>query len=470
MTSKPLVSIIIPNYNGKKFLNRCFKSLFQMNYPKSKYEVILVDNCSSDTSIAFTLANYPEVVVVESEINLGFAQGCNLGAANAQGKYIALLNNDTIVDKNWLSNLVDCIESDKNIAAVNSKVLIYYPFVEVTINSDLFLRSEFTGTINFQQVGVLVENVMLDNSNLRPLVRYRSGFYEKEKGLIPARWTKGDASILIPCDPLSEYNSFSLTIRSEKNSTTLHTKILIKVGDKEFVNDDLKSYEVKQFNINMKTSEIQENFLYEIQNCGVAVFKSGYGRDRGAVVKDAVQFNEVDNKFYQTRTDILSFSGASVLIKKDIFDRLEGFDSSYFMYYEDVDLSLRMKRLNYKIVCEPRSKVRHIHAGSSEEWSSFFVYNVEKNHLATLIKHFPLQVCAQQIMRYLLIFFISILRMGKWRVKEHWELYDFWRERVECRKKVISWVWVNLFSLLNKRQKINRQSEISIEKLYQQLY
>lgn len=467
----PLVSIISVNYNGQKFLSECFSSVFKIDFPKSKYEVIMVDNGSKDLSVKFTKENFPDVRIIESQDNLGFAGGCNLGVKESKGKYVVLLNNDTRVERNWLSALVKKIQSDKNIGAVNSKLLLYHPFVGLTINTDIFMRSEFTNTINFQPVGVQLENVVLENLNLQHLVRYRDGFYNVEKGMILARWTKGTANILIPCDPNTEKTNLVLTIRSGKTFSNLQTRISASLGSKILLSDTLGPSEIKQYPISIIYKEVKHSLKYEVQNSGVTLFKNGYGRDRGAVVtSDRTQFYEIDSPFYGQVCQINSFCGASVIIRKDIFNKLGGFDESFFMYYEDVDLSLRMKRMGWKIIYEPKSVVFHIHAASSGEWSRLFTYNVEKNHLAVLVKHFPYSVIFKEFLLYLIMWMITVLKMGKWRLKEHWELFEELRERVECRSAVIAWILKNFYLLFKERLLIMDKQKKSMQNIYKELY
>lgn len=472
MISKPpLVSIIIINYNGKYFLDECLGSLQKINFPKNNYEIIMVDNDSGDTSVEYTKKYYPEVKVIESKANLGFAGGCNLGVTIAKGQYIVFLNTDTKVEAGWLLPLVKRIESGKDVAAVNSKILSYFPFIEISIKSDVYMRSEFTQSINFQPVGVLLENVLLDNASLQSLIRYAHGFYEKEGEIIEARWTKGDAIILLPCDQRQKEMSLTMLIRSGKSDSDLKTKITIKLGDQILIEDTLESYEIKQYRLIFQTAEIKKHFQYAVQNSGVIVFKSGYARDRGAVVKsDRTSFYELDNYFYQKSVEINSFCGASVLIKKDFFEKHGGFDPSFFMYYEDVDLSLKFRRANLKIFYEPKSTVYHIHAGSSVEWSPLFTYNVEKNHLAVLVKHFPLSVFGRETFLYLILYGVSILKMIKWRLKENWTVFEECEEKVRCRTRVIKWIFVNFFPLMGKRFAIDRREKLSRMSVYKKLY
>jgi hypothetical protein len=123
MTNAPLVSVIVVNYNGKKYLKNCFDSLGKVDYPD--FELIFVDNGSSDDSVEFIRKNYPKVKVLELKANLGLAVASNRGAEVARGKYLFFLNNDTIVDKNILTELVKAAQADEKIAVCACNVFTY---------------------------------------------------------------------------------------------------------------------------------------------------------------------------------------------------------------------------------------------------------------------------------------------------------------------------------------------------------
>jgi GT2 family glycosyltransferase len=123
MTNSPLVSIIIVNYNGKKYLNECLRSLFNQTY--RNFEIILVDNKSSDDSVKFVQSNFGDsILVIQNDTNAGFAAGCNIGIRASKGNLICLFNQDAIADKEWLSTLVCVIQSAEDIAGVAGK--LYY--------------------------------------------------------------------------------------------------------------------------------------------------------------------------------------------------------------------------------------------------------------------------------------------------------------------------------------------------------
>jgi len=129
----PKVSIVILNYNGKHFLKDCLDSVFKQTY--KNYDVILVDNGSTDGSVEFIREAWKQEIrlgtlkIICNDRNYGFAEGSNIGTKHATKderlKYIVLLNNDTVVEENFLKELVEIAESRGGVGIVQSNVL--YP-------------------------------------------------------------------------------------------------------------------------------------------------------------------------------------------------------------------------------------------------------------------------------------------------------------------------------------------------------
>lgn len=120
----PAVSVIILNYNGQHLLSECLDSLRKQIF--RDFELIFVDNGSTDGSVVFVKENYPEVKVLENRENLGFGEGNNAGMRVAGGKYIALLNNDTVTHPEWLQRLFEAAEhSPRTFGMWASKILFY---------------------------------------------------------------------------------------------------------------------------------------------------------------------------------------------------------------------------------------------------------------------------------------------------------------------------------------------------------
>ncbi len=121
LLSRPLVSVIVLNYNGMRFLETCYDSLMRTTY--GPVEWIMVDNASTDESVAFIRQKFPSVKIMANHENAGYAKGNNIGVRSARGKYVFLLNNDVRVDPGWLTPLVAAAESDPALAALQPKIL-----------------------------------------------------------------------------------------------------------------------------------------------------------------------------------------------------------------------------------------------------------------------------------------------------------------------------------------------------------
>lgn len=124
--SQKNVHIIVLNWNGKDDTIECVKSLQKINY--DNYKIIVVDNGSEDDSVSEIKKLFPEVKIIENKKNLGFAGGNNIGikyAVENKADYVLLINNDTIVDKDFLIELIQAGETDKKIGAVGSKIYFH---------------------------------------------------------------------------------------------------------------------------------------------------------------------------------------------------------------------------------------------------------------------------------------------------------------------------------------------------------
>src|SRR5262245_14032635 len=120
----PTVSVVVLNYNGLRHLRTCFEALTALDYPSDRLELMLVDNGSSDDSLAFMREHFPGVRLVETGANLGFAAGNNYGAERATGEYVAFLNNDTRVEPDWLLEMVKSLLADRDSGVVCTSSLM----------------------------------------------------------------------------------------------------------------------------------------------------------------------------------------------------------------------------------------------------------------------------------------------------------------------------------------------------------
>lgn len=118
-----------------------------------------------------------------------------------------------------------------------------------------------------------------------------------------------------------------------------------------------------------------------IQNAGGVILSDGSGGDRGMEERDTGQFDSPE--------EVFGFCGAAVLLCREALADVGMFDESFFMYYEDTDLSWRMRLRGWQIRYDPRAVVEHVHSPSSGEWSDFFLFHVDRNRLLMVLKNAP---------------------------------------------------------------------------------
>lgn len=133
-----LASFIIPNYNGRNFINVCLDSIKQQTY--KSFEVIVVDDASEDDSCYYIASQYPWVHLIQLERNTGFCHAVNTGIKASKGDYIALVNNDVELDKDWLIYMLQAMQTYPDAFGISSKVLNYYDRTIIDDAGDIYTR------------------------------------------------------------------------------------------------------------------------------------------------------------------------------------------------------------------------------------------------------------------------------------------------------------------------------------------
>lgn len=461
MSKSPLVSLLLVNYKGRHLLKDCLDSVFALQYPDSDFEVILVDNHSEDGSVRFVRRHYPKVIVVESPENVGFTGGNNLAYQHARGEYIVLLNTDTVVDKNWLRELVSRAK-DKKVGIVSSLAYFATPFLRLELESAVVSRSEVTENLDFTPLGVMVEENVCENAALNELVLFGEGFYDQSKGEVAVRWTRDKAEMLVPFDftnRTQSKNRYNVTIHSSQRRKFSTSRFKLSLGKKVLAEAELLPSEVQQFPLEFTYAEVKSSLIWLVQNAGNAVFQDGYSRDRGAVIvrkgKEVREFYEEFSEYYNQPAKLLAFCGCGTLLKRSLLEEVGFFDGYYFMYYEDIDLSLRAWKAGWDIMYEPKAVLYHKHRGSTgKSESGFFLRLVERNHLFLLLTHFPWQNCLREYVFFTARVLLTNIRFFRSYISNSAEAYDLWKERKHARNLA----WRNVTSAV-PRLLYNRQSQ-----------
>jgi len=370
------ISIIVVNYNGKKFLEDFLASVKNISFPKNKYEVIVMDNASTDDSVGYIKKYYPDVKVIESKKNLGFGGGNNLAMSFAKGNLYFLVNNDTVLDKYILKSLESCfnlLNKQVKVGAITSKLVLF--------NNYLYFAVKDADYVDHKLLAAKWEPTM-------PYVfsiPHEASSYNADKIYIPISHTAKGAISLTFTVGRYRYKSFEVEIAG-------------KIINGVFNNNE----NAKTLSITIPKSSLEKYRLDLIQNAGNFYFRDGYGRDRGSLIYCQKQYYEPDTGQYDKSEIVPGFCGAGVLLNKEALKDVGNFDNDFFMYYEDGDLSMRLKKSGWEVIYCPKAKVRHIHTGSSREWSPFFVYNVERNRLLLVAKHWPRLLAVKEWLKYIL--------------------------------------------------------------------
>ncbi len=149
MTS-PRLSVVIPNWNGKRFLGPCLDSLRAQTC--SAIEIIIVDNASTDGSQQFVKTAYAEMRLIELPQNRGFTGACNAGMREAAGEFVALLNNDTEVEKDWAAQVIHALDAKPAVGIVACKMLMHDQRERLHTAGDFFAIDGSAGNRGFGEI------------------------------------------------------------------------------------------------------------------------------------------------------------------------------------------------------------------------------------------------------------------------------------------------------------------------------
>lgn len=165
-THMPAVSVILLNWNGLSHLSECLNSLMGQTY--KDFECIVIDNGSQDGSVDYLKKTHPWIYLIELAHNIGFAAGNNVGYQQSKGRFIVTLNNDTVVDKNWLKELVRIAEEFPDTGMIASRICNYYKrdvidSLGIKICLDGMSRGAFRGR-KFSELHPIPDEILLPSA------------------------------------------------------------------------------------------------------------------------------------------------------------------------------------------------------------------------------------------------------------------------------------------------------------------
>lgn len=421
----------------------------------------MVDNVSTDGSAELAEKRFPQFRVVKNARNLGFAGGNNVAMRASQADYVALLNNDTSVDPQWLSELVNAAERDPRVGACTSRLLFRQDRVRVDLEATPFRPGEF-GSSDQRVLGVrFLEASTLQSGKTSP-IEHLDGFYGFEPSADgPFRWSAASATLGVRVSQEDGPAVLRLTVSAprpggEAARLTLRAEGIL-----------LGSYELgsepREIEINLP-QQVIEKARPVVQNAGTIVLPDGSGRDRGTVVRGTDVYPEEDSGQYDRLEEVFAGCGAALLLRRTMLEDVGLLDEDFYMYYEDMDLSWRARRRGWKVLYVPGAVVRHVHAASSVEWSAFFVYHVERNRLLMLAKNAPLSLAAAEHIRYTAIAALNLARYLRSILRRAPDR-EALRSRVGTQLKVLGWLAGHLPGTLAKRRDLRRRDLVPASKI-----
>jgi hypothetical protein len=291
----PDVTVVVVTYNAAQRIGACLDALRDQELADLTLEVVVVDNASHDGTADLVARHHPEVHLVCSPVNTGFAGGNNLGLRTVRSPWVLLLNDDAVAEPDLVSRLVAAAtRAPGAVAAVNATVLL--------------------------------------------AARFR-----------PAR--PEDAEDAEDAEDLIVHGAHGDWVADPEGEVTL------------------------------------------VNSTGNLVRTDGYGLDRGWLE---------DRRTHQPPRDVFGFCGAAVLLRRSALDTVGHFDDDFFMYYEDTDLSWRLRLAGYRVEHCADAVVHHEHAASSREGSELFRFHDARNRLLMLLKDATPGLAARALARFVI--------------------------------------------------------------------
>lgn len=341
LSTAPLVSIIITNLNGSVHLPDLFASLHAQTY--RNFEIVFVDDNSCDDSVSIA-KTFGEVKIVRISTSVGFAKANNIGLKSSCGELVAILNNDTRVDPNWLESLVTELRKDNLIAVVSPKIRFWQKFQRIALISSY----EFQIELNELILTLEYKKYFIRNGNV-------SG------SVLDANLANDSYGI-----------EFDIPIQETPIAIALHACIqqAISISVGSISQTIITKAAGTRLDFRFPETSKKEAF-HIINNAGSVERAPLKPADRG--------FGEVDRGQYDVAEDVDLFCGCSGLIRRDALHGCVLFIDEFVAYYEDSELSKRLTGRGYRIRYCPNAIVYHKHSSTTVELSVFWRKHTTKN-------------------------------------------------------------------------------------------
>ncbi len=371
---------MVLNYNGGEHVLRALEALEATEWAGDRFEIVVVDNASTDGSPAAIEARFPGVELRRSPTNVGFPAN-NLALSDLDAvDFVALVNNDAFVEPGWLEPLVAALEADAELGAACPRIVFAASFAVVELTAPELRPGRGDGRV----LGVRLHGARADGEDLLDRVAGAGVFgLERDAQGEPFRWTASRGPVALPVDPVAGPWKVDLDVAAAQPGP-----VSVRVADR---------HEMAELGTGdrCRLSVVVDGPAVDVvNNVGSVVLGDGSGADRG--------FQQVDGATFDEPTDVFAWCGAAVLLRPRYLADVGLFDERFFMYYEDTDLSWRGHAAGWRYRYVPDSRVRHLHAATAVEGSPLFRHFVERNRLLMLAKNGSRRLALRAPLRFLL--------------------------------------------------------------------
>ncbi len=371
---------MVLNFNGGRHVLRALQALEATEWAPDRFEIVVVDNASSDGSPAAIEAGFPAVELRRSPTNAGFPAN-NLALRDLGGiDYVALVNNDAFVEPGWLEPLVGALEADTGLGAACPRIVFAGSFAVVELTAPEVRPGRGDGRV----LGVRLYGASVDGEELLDRLTGAGVFaLEHDASDEPFRWTAARGPVALPVQSEAGPWKVDLDVEAARAGP-----VGVRARDR-LDTVELEAGERRRLSVVVDGTPAQV-----INNVGSVVLRDGSGADRG--------FQQVDGPEFDEPADVFAWCGAAVVLRPDYLADAGLFDERFFMYYEDTDLSWRGRTLGWRYRYVPESRVRHLHAATAVEGSPMFRHYVERNRLLMLAKNASRRLGTRAPLRFLL--------------------------------------------------------------------
>ena len=396
-------TVVVVNWNGERWLRPCLDALARQQTDRT-YDTWVVDNASTDGSLALLEREYPGVRVLRNTENLGFAGGNNTALRHVTTPYAVLLNNDATPEPDWLERVLAPFDAPgaSRLGAVTSKVVFAPRYLPLQLLAPAYVP----GGADRRELGVRLASVVVDGEDVTSRVLWEQLTWGPEgDGAGRWFWTRPAGQLLLPLPGSYDFRPdgpWEVTVRWAADRSK----------------DVLLSWDGGEVRLPVTEQPTEQSFTVAsslpvdvVNNAGSVVLRAGYGADRG--------FQDVDTGQFDAAAEVFALCGCAVALRTEAGRDVGWFDDDFFLYYEDTDLSWRLRAAGWDIRYEPTAVVRHVHAATSVEWSPTKVFHTDRNRLLMLVKNATAGMVVREVGRYPLTTGSMALRTVRTAARAH---------------------------------------------------